>query len=116
MDFLIVENDEITGWVIKNNLLRLGHLAYVTETGKKALNLFFKEFNAILLDVDLPDMHGIEVARSIRAREEKRNIIIGIANYANRIRDPYLFDAVFEKPINLFDLKRILQKVEVQHA
>lgn len=115
MDFLLVEDSEIAVWIIKSNLERLGHHVDVAKTGLEALTLFYREYDAILLDVCLPEMNGLEVARIIRLKETKRNLILGISSLGSQIRDECLragFNDVYKKPVEVQDLLKIIMRIQ----
>ncbi|WP_434624720.1 ATP-binding protein [Azospirillum sp. B2RO_4] len=104
---LLVEDDAINREVALGLLSDAGHRITVAETGEKALDLATRRrFDAILLDIRLPDIDGPEVARRIRALEDADRAAVPIvavtANVfaADRVR--YIaagIDAVIEKPI-----------------
>ncbi|MBK1839531.1 response regulator [Azospirillum sp. YIM B02556] len=104
---LLVEDDAINREVALGLLSDAGHRITVAETGEKALELATRRrFDAVLLDIRLPDIDGPEVARRIRALADPDRAAVPIvavtANVfaADRVR--YLaagIDAVIEKPI-----------------
>lgn len=115
MDFLLVEDNEIAVWIIRNNLERLGHKIDVAKTGLEALRLFYRGYDVILLDVCLPELNGLEVARIIRSKETKRNIILGISSLGDSIREECLkagFNEVYKKPTEMSELLKILKRAE----
>jgi DNA-binding response OmpR family regulator len=63
---LIVENDIRDREALAKGLRRHGHEVYSAETGGKALQCY-EDVDVILLDLELPDLDGLEVCRSIRA-------------------------------------------------
>lgn len=69
LKLLVVEDDPIVRYVHKTLLEGMGHHVSVAETGQQALQLAHYDYDAILLDIGLPDMTGIDVAAAIRQRD-----------------------------------------------
>jgi len=67
---LLVEDDTIVAAVIRGLLEREGHVVVHVVNGLAALaELAHAQFDAVLLDLDLPGVDGFQVARLIRQRE-----------------------------------------------
>ncbi|MBQ4855303.1 response regulator [Rhodanobacter sp. B2A1Ga4] len=67
---LLVEDDTIVAAVIRGLLEREGHVVVHVVNGLAALaELAHTQFDAVLLDLDLPGVDGFQVARLIRQRE-----------------------------------------------
>jgi len=74
---LIVDDDERTTMAVQNALEQLGQTLVVANSGEAALqHLLHNDFAVILLDVNMPDMDGYEVASYVRARKRTRHIPI----------------------------------------
>ena len=74
---LIVDDDERTTMAVWNALEQLGQTLIVANSGEEALqHLLHDDFAVILLDVNMPDMDGYEVAGYVRARKRTRHIPI----------------------------------------
>ncbi|WP_231493885.1 response regulator transcription factor [Nocardiopsis sp. CNT312] len=63
---LVVENKESEARKLTDCLLRHGHRTRTVGGGRAALNTY-KESDLVLLDLDLPDLDGLEVCRLLRA-------------------------------------------------
>ncbi|MGV3129157.1 response regulator transcription factor [Staphylococcus simulans] len=64
---LIVEDDEKIARVIELELTYEGYDVHIAYTGKEALKLYHEhEIDAVLLDVMIPELNGLEVLRRIR--------------------------------------------------
>jgi CheY-like chemotaxis protein len=105
-------------------LEKLGHTVTVAENGREALEqLASREFDVVLMDVQMPEMDGLETTEAIRRQEKgtDRHIpIIGMTAYAMRgDRERCLasgMDAYLSKPIHTSDLRRQLEKYSREPA
>ncbi|PTS84477.1 DNA-binding response regulator [Sphingomonas sp. HMWF008] len=69
MKILIVEDDHRAAKLLVAALSEIGHEAIVAEDGRIALALASAEsFDAVLLDIMLPHLDGVSVARALRER------------------------------------------------
>ncbi len=69
MDVLVVEDDEVLGKAIRRGLEDAGHACTWAKNGHKALQAATaQKCDAILLDLMLPDEHGLDVLQEVRAR------------------------------------------------
>lgn len=79
---LIVEDDQTTGHLLQYILRQHGQCV-VRETGAGALEAFLDQwrqgapFDLVVLDIFLPDSHGYDVLRQMRAFEAERGILAG---------------------------------------
>ena len=65
---LVAEDDDPSAMVITGYLDLLGHSATVVETGADAAKLVDREaFDFVLMDLQMPDMNGVEATKLIRA-------------------------------------------------
>jgi signal transduction histidine kinase/ActR/RegA family two-component response regulator len=69
---LLVEDNAVNQRVAQRILERARHSVVVAENGRAALrNLEHQSFDLILMDVQMPEMDGIEATAHIRAKEER---------------------------------------------
>ncbi len=121
MRFLAAEDNEINAEILEELLAVEGAACQVEANGRLALERFQRaaagEFDAILLDVQMPVMNGHEAARAIRAldREDAKSIPI-IAMTANAFAEDEKaalaagMDAHVPKPLNMDLLKRVIRQ------
>jgi two-component system phosphate regulon response regulator OmpR len=65
---LLIEDDARLAEMVKNYLGGSGFSITIAPTGRAGLGLYGRqEFDALILDLMLPDMDGLEVCRKIRA-------------------------------------------------
>ena len=83
---LVAEDNPVNQTLTARLLQKKGHTVAIAETGKAALELTEREsFDLILMDIQMPEMDGLEVAAAIRRRERpggKRIPIIAMTAYA----------------------------------
>lgn len=73
MRILVADDNEINQMVIQRILERVGHVVYVVDNGKKALEALRNDrFDAAFLDLHMPVMGGIETAKRFLADAKNR--------------------------------------------
>ncbi|SMO55156.1 response regulator transcription factor CtrA [Paracoccus laeviglucosivorans] len=77
MRILLVEDDPTTARSIELMLNHANYNTYRTDMGEEGIDLAkLYDYDLILLDLDLPDMHGMEVLRQIRMSRVDTPILI----------------------------------------
>jgi signal transduction histidine kinase/DNA-binding response OmpR family regulator len=111
---LIVEDNIVNQKVIKGLLQRKGYRFETAGDGSQALAMMdHHSFDAILMDVQMPVMDGLEATRRIRALDRWREIPI-VAMTAHAMRGDQErclaagMDGYLSKPVNSADLFRLL--------
>lgn len=113
---LLVEDIELNVVVARSVLEKLGNSVEVAMTGEEALALFDpQEFDLVLLDIQLPDMTGLDVARTIHQRYAGQQLPPLIALTANVLKDKReYFDAgmddVLSKPLSVPALTAMIKQ------
>jgi signal transduction histidine kinase/CheY-like chemotaxis protein len=114
---LVAEDNPVNQRVAQRMLERLGHTVTIVGNGREAVDaLDAGRFDAVLMDMQMPEMNGLEASVAIRAREQARSsartpIIALTANAMKSDRDKCLaagMDAYLSKPIKLAELKAAL--------
>ena len=85
---LIVEDNFIVQCALKEMLSNLGHKADIAGDGKTALALYNDDYCLILMDIDLPDISGLEVTQTIRSVEREKNCHVPIIAMTSHSDDP----------------------------
>jgi len=110
---LIVDDEKLVRWALTQKCTEYGYQSVEAESGEAALrSLQGESVDAVLLDVHLPDMSGLEVLEKLKQAGETRSIIMMTA-------DPQLDDVkaalrmgaydFVSKPINFEELGVTLQ-------
>ncbi|WP_304165072.1 aerobic respiration two-component sensor histidine kinase ArcB [Lonsdalea britannica] len=113
---LLVEDIELNVVVARSVLEKLGSSVEVAMTGQEALAMFDPdEFDLVLLDIQLPDMTGLDVARELRVRYGQQTLPPLVALTANVLKDKkdYLdagMDDVLSKPLAVPALTAIIKQ------
>lgn len=103
---LIVEDNEQNRYLMEYMLKQNGYHVVMAISGSQAIAMVARETpDLILMDIQLPDMDGLEVTRRIRANEAGDKIpIVAVTSYAmSGDREKALAagcNGYIEKPIN----------------
>ena len=113
---LLVEDIELNVVVARSVLEKLGNSVDIAMTGKEALEMFCPgEYDLVLLDIQLPDMTGMDISRALNQRFKKDSLPPLVALTANVLKDKreYLdagMDDVLSKPLAVPALMSIIRK------
>lgn len=78
---LIVEDEPMNAEIVNNMVENLGYRCTLTRDGESALDAFKREaFDVVLLDINLPDLNGLEVARRMRSKQPNVPLIAVTGN------------------------------------
>ncbi len=114
---LIVDDNATNRMVLQSLLLDYGVAAQTAENGAEAVDAWAdREWNAILMDISMPVMNGLEATLAIRERERETGrghtpIIAVTASALSHETEAYLaagMDAVVAKPVDADTLMAIL--------
>lgn len=72
---LVVDDDEMARHFLSHILAQQGFLLETAEDGEQALELLKeKEFDIVLLDIEMPGLNGIETLKRIRKNYLKKDL------------------------------------------
>lgn len=115
---LLVEDDETILASFHLILENEGYQVDTAATGRQALERAEKgKYGLVILDIKLPDIRGIEVARKIRERDNGINMVImtGHPELAESIDIIDIgIDEILLKPINVDELLRVIKDASAQ--
>ena len=116
---LVAEDEKVSQLIIKKALEKRGHSVHCVEDGRKAIEaLSSAGYDILFMDIQMPEMDGIEATQKIRAgeagNENKAITIIAMTAYAMH-GDKKKFiecgaDDYISKPVNFGKLISILEK------
>ncbi len=120
---LVAEDNKTNQMLIKILLDELGVKCRVVNDGEEAVDAFSKEvFDLILMDVNMPNMDGVDATRRIRSEGSERSTIPIIALTANAMKEDvetYMqagMNAHISKPIDnillIKELSRYLKEAD----
>ncbi len=118
---LLAEDNPINQKVTIGLLTRVGHEAVLAEDGQEALSILAedRDFDVILMDIQMPELDGIQTARAIRRREAESwggrlPIIALTAHVLEEDREEILaagIDRYLPKPVTARTLYALLEEV-----
>ncbi len=120
---LLVEDNEVNARVATLMLSRLGHATVHAQSAAKALTLLGREdFDAVLMDIEMPDTDGLAASRHIRrggdetlrVRRPGVPIIAMTAHALQEVRRECIeagMDGFLTKPVSQVELAQALHRV-----
>jgi CheY-like chemotaxis protein/HPt (histidine-containing phosphotransfer) domain-containing protein len=116
---LLAEDNPVNQTLAVRILEKLGHKAQVVNNGREALGRSqAEEFDLILMDVQMPEMDGLEATTAIRAAEASTGkhvpIVAMTAHAMKGDREKCLsagMDGYLSKPIRIDELKQAMSEV-----
>ncbi|MGJ7492903.1 PAS domain S-box protein [Variovorax sp. ZT4R33] len=109
-NILVVDDNADAAWALAQLLQRTGHRTWLAHSGAEALDSAAAHRpEAAVLDIGMPDLDGVEVARRLRAAPATADmVLIALTGWGGEAdRDRALaagFDALLSKPADLTDL------------
>ena len=116
---LVVDDTRINRIMAAKGLEKLGIASDMAEGGAEALaKVQERDYSAVLVDISMPEMDGLEFTRQFRLLEQERDRrtpVIALTGYAGESeRQIYLdagMDDALTKPMDMNDLKAALERV-----
>lgn len=120
LNILIVDDDKIIQIVNQNILESIGYKTTIMSNGVDALRLLENEvFSAVLLDINMPRLNGIEMTALLRKSQciNKDILIIGLTadnnvDTHNKAKVAGM-NAVLVKPVEKIILTKLFQKLKI---
>jgi CheY-like chemotaxis protein len=122
---LLAEDNLVNQKLAVGLLEKMGHRVTVAQNGREALDLLQdRDFDLVLMDVQMPEMDGFAATKELRKREQgqQRHIpVIAMTAHAMKgDRETCIaagMDGYIAKPINRADLQQVIQEaVRVSEA
>jgi CheY-like chemotaxis protein len=116
---LVAEDDAMNQQLAVMILKRLGYSADIAPNGKEVLEIVSeKKYDLILMDIQMPEMDGMEATRMIRLCLNTQPVIIAMtANAMEGDKEACLaagMDDYISKPVNINELVEMLEKWALQ--
>jgi DNA-binding response OmpR family regulator len=107
---LVIDDNEVHAQGLAELLAISGFGAIYATTGKKGLQLARSEsVDAVLLDLNLPDMSGYEVSHRLRSEVATANIAIVFHTAADSTRVDHQGDAFLTYPVEMGHICHVIQ-------
>ena len=115
---LLAEDNPVNQTLAMRILERLGHKVQVADNGKEAIRLAQEHFDVILMDVQMPEMDGLEATTAIRVAEAGTGrhvpIVAMTAHAMKGDKERCLsagMDGYLSKPIRIDELRQAMSAV-----
>lgn len=114
-NILLAEDDKVNQMVIARMLKEYGHHVETANNGLKAIEKYKRNlFDVILMDIQMPQMDGIEATKRIREMDTQIPIIAITAYALKGDKERFLSQGMNEylaKPIKMEKLAAVIEKV-----
>lgn len=115
LKILLAEDNLLNVKVAKSFLEKSGHIVYVANNGIEVLQALKSEtFDIILMDIEMPEMDGMQASQVIRNEGNKTPIIALTAHALNDMKEKCEkagMNFFITKPIDFKNLETIISKV-----
>ncbi|MFG0294379.1 MAG: PAS domain S-box protein [Maioricimonas sp. JB045] len=114
LSILLAEDNPINQKYVVKLLTRDGYRVHVAENGREAVNACDAErFDIVLMDVQMPELDGLEATRTLRKKGHEVPIIFLTASAMKGDREICLEaggDDYLSKPVRLKELRQAIQR------
>lgn len=113
-DILVVDDDHLIRRALTHILTQLGHVVFLAENGKEALDAMrVRTFDLLITDLFMPEMDGCLLAYVARRMSIRTPIILITGNDPHDVL-PRVghapIDHIMFKPFGLAELKKVIDK------
>ncbi|MFN3882778.1 MAG: ATP-binding protein [Nitrincola lacisaponensis] len=120
LEILIAEDNDYNRLLIKRILKQAGIQSREVTTGEQAIQAVNSKMpDIVLMDINMPDMDGIEASRQILAQHPDTHIIALTANISSReqqLLNQLGINKILIKPLNIEKLYALLSTLDVKKA
>ena len=112
LSILLAEDDPMNQMITLLMLRKLGHDAEIAGNGYEVLRaLEYRSYDLVLMDIQMPEMDGIETTRIIRKRwpQGPRIVFVTACAYCKEICMNEGGDDFLAKPINMVELQAAIK-------
>ena len=110
---LVVDDEPLIRWTLSERLGQEGHAVVEAETAKAALARFGPDVDLVMLDYKLPDSDGLQVLKTMKARDPDVPVILLTAFSSVETAVEAMKQGAYHyanKPFNLEELSLVVQK------
>ncbi|MEQ9103467.1 MAG: response regulator [Rhodothermales bacterium] len=118
MKLLFADDNAINQRVVRTMVSRLGHEVHTVDNGQEAIDAIHassEPFHAVLMDMMMPVLSGVEATRQIRAMGNPIHVIGLTANAGANDKRACMdagMDDFLTKPFDMDGLRRVLGRVQ----
>ncbi len=116
LNILVAEDNVFNQKLILTVLKKIGYIPTLVENGREAVDIIEKKkFDLIFMDVQMPEMDGLQATRAIRQKPVEQPIIVGVtANAMSSDRINCMeagMNNYISKPFNLGQLTELISQI-----
>ena len=113
---LVIDDEKDTGWIMSHIFYDRGDKVVVSRSGKEGLRKLKqkKDFDLVFLDIQLPDLNGLDVLEQIKKTYPDLKVIIITAFGSPEARNGALnrgASAFLDKPIQIEEMVRLADEI-----
>ena len=120
MTVLLAEDTPVNQFVVRRMLEAMGHQVEVVDDGEEAVRAVEqKDFDLVLMDVQMPRMGGVEATRCVRRQGVSTPIYALTANALESNLESCLhagMDGCLTKPVSQAQLQEIFERVQAKQS
>ncbi len=112
---LIVDDNKLTCWGLEKVMSAQNLLVTSVNNGKDAISeIFNTPYQSVFLDINLPDISGIEVLREIKKMSPNTKVIIMTADNTDENRRKALDTGAYHfigKPFSISEIREVISLI-----
>jgi CheY-like chemotaxis protein/HPt (histidine-containing phosphotransfer) domain-containing protein len=120
---LVAEDNQVNQQIARILLTKLGHTVAIANNGLEAVELLRQgQYDAVFMDIQMPEMDGVEATRLVRAElphDAQPRIIALTANTDPESKAEYTtagMDDIVNKPFTVNDIRQALERCMAARA
>ena len=104
---LVIDDDDAVRALVERMLTRCGYEVTVASSGEQGIEIFSsrpQEFRAVLVDMEMPGLSGVETGAALRERDAKTPVILTSGYSDDLLREGDGFIGFIQKPYRIEEL------------
>jgi len=114
-NILIVDDNRLTCWGLERVFSSGDYLVTVVNNGKDAISeISDRHFSSVFLDINLPDISGLEVLHEIKRVSPQTKVVVMTADNSNDNKQKALEEGAFYfigKPFSIPEIKEVISSI-----